>query len=89
MYYKLAAADLPDLAARIRALQADACAGATCTARLQSRVDAPGAVVTVMEVYANIADPSAFGARLKGALARSGLPPALLAARRCERFADL
>jgi hypothetical protein len=42
-----------------------------------------------MEIYADIADPAAFGGRLDAALRRSGLPAGLLAGRRTERFRDL
>ena len=89
VYYKLPAAELPSCVPQVRALQ-DALRSATgVQPRLQTRVDAPDGVATVMEVYADIADAAAFGARFDAALASSGLPQALRHGRRTERFRDL
>jgi hypothetical protein len=89
VYYKLPAADLPDVLPRVRALQAEVARAAGCAVRLQARLDVPEGIATVMEIYGDVADPGALGARLEAALAASGLPPALRSGRRTERFRDL
>lgn len=89
MYYKLPASQLPEVLPAVRALQSQLAAGGGVCPRLQARVDAPAGKATVMEVYADIADPPAFAARLEAAVAASALPAQLRAGRRRERFRDL
>jgi D-serine deaminase-like pyridoxal phosphate-dependent protein len=89
VYYKLPAADLPSVLPMVRALQARLGKAGGAEPRLQARLDTPEGIATVMEIYADIADPAAFGERLDAALRRSGLPAGLLAGRRTERFRDL
>lgn len=87
MYYKLPVAELPALLPRVRALQASL--GLTAPARLQTRVDTPDGIATVMEIYPDIADTARFAQALERAVAASDLPAALRAGRRTERFRSL
>jgi hypothetical protein len=53
------------------------------------RADAADGPVTLLEVYDGIEQPEAFEGALSAAVARAGLPAALVAQRRTERFEDL
>lgn len=88
VYYKLPAAELAALLPRLRALLAAVAAASGVRPRLQTRSEAAGGLATVMEVYPDIAAREAFDAALAAAVAAQ-LPPALIAARRVERFRDL
>ncbi|MCS6945947.1 MAG: DUF4936 family protein [Sutterellaceae bacterium] len=57
-------------------------------ARLLRRIDGD-VELTLMEVYGPISDAARFEDMLQQAVARSGLPAALLARRRVERFEDI
>jgi Domain of unknown function (DUF4936) len=86
VYYKLPAAEVDAMAARVKPMLAalGAATGAQC--RLLARTEVAEGTATLMEVYDGIADAPAFGARLDAARARHGLPAAT---RRIERFRDL
>ncbi|MCX8005375.1 MAG: DUF4936 family protein [Burkholderiaceae bacterium] len=88
VYYKVSAteADLAVACARriFEALPADG-----PPARLLRRTEAASAELTFMEAYGPIAEPATFADTLQRAIARSGLPAALLARRRLERFEDV
>jgi hypothetical protein len=89
VYYKLPAAGLPALIPQLRALQADIADATGAEPRLQTRLDAPGGIATVMEIYDGVTSPARFSATLDSALAASGLPSELRTSRRTERFRDL
>ena len=89
MYYKLPAADLTSLTPRLHALAASVGSTTGVHPKLQTRVDTPGGIATVMEIYEGVADPALFGRQLDAALAASGLPAALVDGRRAERFRTL
>jgi hypothetical protein len=86
VYYKLPVAELPGVLPRVRALQDSLGLSA---ARLQTRIDTPDGIATVMEIYPDIADGARFAQALEGAVAASDLPAALRAGRRTERFRSL
>ena len=88
VYYKLDRQMADDLAPTLRSMQRDAAAG-DVRARLMRRADSSDDRVTLMEVYDGIAEPAAFEGRLAQAVRRAGLPAALVAERRIERFEDL
>jgi hypothetical protein len=87
VYYKLPLAELPDVVPRVRALQASL--GLSAAAGLQTRVDTPEGIATMMEIYPDIADAARFAQALEAAVAASDLPAALRAGRRTERFRNL
>jgi hypothetical protein len=87
VYYKLPLAELPDIVPRVRALQASLSLAAA--PGLQTRLDTPDGIATVMEIYPDIADAARFGQVLEAAVAASDLPAALRAGRRTERFRNL
>lgn len=89
VYYKLPAAELDATLPAMRALLAAVAAATGIVPRLQTRVDTPGGVATVMEIYPDIAAPDRFAGQLQSAVAASGLPAALCAGRRTERFRAL
>ena len=89
VYYKLPAAELDATLPAMRALLAAVAAAAGIVPRLQTRVDTPGGVATVMEIYPDITAPDRFAGQLQSAVAASGLPAALCAGRRTERFRTL
>ncbi len=86
VYYKLPAADVDAVAARVRPMQSAIGALTRARCRLQARTEAPHGVATLMEVYEDIADPAAFATQLDDALLLHGLGGP---ARRVERFRDL
>jgi hypothetical protein len=86
VYYKLPVAELPAVLPRVRALQATL---GLAAAGLQTRVDTPDGIATVMETYPDIADAAGFAQALESAVAASDLPAALRAGRRTERFRSL
>jgi hypothetical protein len=87
VYYKMPVAELPALLPRVRALQASL--GLAAAPGLQTRVDTPDGIATVMEIYPDIADAAGFARTLERAVAASDLPAALRAGRRTERFRSL
>ncbi len=89
VYYKLPAVDLDAVLPSIRALLAAVEHGSGARVRLQTRVDVPDGIATVMEIYEGIADPAAFGPRLAHAVESSSLPTAVRSGRRTERFRTL
>lgn len=89
VYYKLPVADLGERLPAVRALLAAVQNNTGARPQLQTRIDTPDGMATVMEIYADIDDPARFGPALEAALAASQLPPALRSSRRTERFRDL
>lgn len=89
VYYKLPAAELDATLPAMRALIAAVARNSGIDARLQTRVDRPDGIVTVMEVYPEIAAPAQFGDALNAALSASDLPGPLRSGRRTERFRSL
>lgn len=87
MYYKLPVAELPALLPRVRELQASL--GLAAAPGLQTRIDTPDGIATVMEIYPDIADAARFARALESAVAASDLPAALRGSRRTERFRSL
>jgi hypothetical protein len=88
VYYKLDPSAARQVEPRLRAMQAEV-AAVGVPARLMRRADAPDGPVTLLEVYDGIDRPEAFEVALAAAVARAGLPDALVAERRTERFEDL
>lgn len=88
VYFKLPATEAPAVAQHIRTMQGALAAASGVHGRLVRRVDG-GETLTLMEVYEKIADPQAFEALLADASDHAGLAPALVAARRIERFREL
>ena len=88
IYYKLDPSAARQVEPRLRAMQAEI-AACGVPARLMRRADVPDGPVTLLEVYDGIARPEAFEDALDAAVARAGLPDALLAQRRTERFEEL
>lgn len=86
VYYKLPAADARRCAEALRPHLAALTAATGVPARLLRRADEAGETATLMEVYADIADPQAFAAALDAALAQ--WPLAARTARRTERFVE-
>jgi hypothetical protein len=84
VYYPAPAAGLLDA---VRSMQRQLAATGGVETRLEQRIGA--ATPTWMEVYQNVRDPASFDRALAAALAASGLPPELHAARRVERFRPL
>lgn len=89
VYYKLEASALGEVEPRVRAMLAQVGAESGVKTRLMRRADEAGGAVTLLEVYDGIRQPPSFEASLSAAVARAGLPPALVAQRRTERFEDL
>ena len=88
VYYKVPADDTAAVADRVRAMF-NALGNDAPGARLLQRVDSANNEVTLMEVYEPIENAARFAQALERALHASGLAPAILAARRIERFKDL
>lgn len=86
VYYKLPAAEVDAVAARVKPMQIALGALTRTRCRLQARTEAPHGVATLMEVYEDIADPAAFALQLSDALLLHGLGGP---ARQIERFHDL
>jgi hypothetical protein len=89
VYYKLDPAAARGIEPRLRGMQAEIAAARGVRARLMRRADAADGPVTLLEVYDGIEQPEAFEGALSAAVARAGLPAALVAQRRTERFEDL
>lgn len=88
IYYKLPAAELTAVAERVRVMQGALAAATGVHGRLARRTEA-AEPLTLMEIYERIADPARFAAALADATAHAGLPPALVDARRVERFVEV
>jgi hypothetical protein len=88
VYYKVPAEQIATVANRVRAMF-NALGDAVAHPRLLQRAEPGKNEVTLMEVYEPVADPALFAQALARAVATSGLAPALVAARRIERFEDL
>ncbi len=88
VYYKLDAVSAAALAPRLREVLGQVADATGVRGRLMRRADEAGERSTLMEVYEGIAQPQAFAAALEEAVDRAGLPPALRAQRRTERFED-
>lgn len=84
VYYPAPATGLLDA---VRSMQRQLAAAGGVETRLEQRVGA--ATPTWMEVYENVRDAAGFDRAMSAALAASGLPPELRAARRVERFRPL
>lgn len=88
VYYRLD----PSAAARVepslRAMLAEIAAERGVRARLMRRADTTGGPVTLLEVYDGIRQPESFEASLAAAVARAGLPAAVVEQRRTERFEE-
>jgi hypothetical protein len=89
VYYKLDPSAAREIEPRLRDMQAEIAAARGVQARLMRRADAADGPVTLLEVYDGIEQPEAFEGALSAAVARAGLPAALVAQRRTERFEDL
>ena len=89
VYYKLDPAAVRELEPRLRDKQAQIAAASGVRPRLMRRADAAGGPLTLLEVYDGIRQPETFGQALAAAVARAGLPAALLAQRRSECFEEL
>ncbi len=91
VYYKVPAAEKPAVAHRVRAMfnALGAAAPESMTPRLLERTEPGKNEVTLMEIYEPVTDGAAFGQALDRAVRDSGLPAALVATRRIERFKDL
>lgn len=91
VYYKLSPAQLQSWLPRTERLFGAVQAACGVRGRLVRRTDEPAGIITLMEVYEDIADPAAFGAALDRALdealAQDG--PYDRASRRTERFRDV
>ncbi len=89
VYYKLPQREALALVPRVRAMM-DALATTTgVQARLLRKLGGQTEPTTLMETYERIEDAAAFETALSDALARAGLPVAVVQARRTERFGDL
>jgi hypothetical protein len=88
VYYKVPAAQKAAVAERVRAMF-NALGDAAPAARLLQRAEPGRNEVTLMEVYEPVSDATDFAQALARAVEASGLPPALVASRRVERFEDL
>jgi Domain of unknown function (DUF4936) len=88
VYYKVPARDTTAVAKRVRAMF-NALDGSGARACLMQRAEESGDEVTLMEVYEPVLDAAAFGQLLDAAVHASGLAPAMVAARRIERFKEL
>lgn len=84
VYYPAPAAGLLDA---VRSMQRQLAATGGVETRLEQRIGAT--TPTWMEVYENVRDAASFDRAMSAALAASGLPPELRAARRVERFRPL
>lgn len=89
VYYKLDPNAVPPIEARLRGMQQEIAASSGVRARLMRRADFADGPVTLLEVYDGIEQPEAFERALSAAVARAGLPAALVGGRRTERFEDL
>jgi hypothetical protein len=87
VYYKLPAAEVAAVAARVRAMMGDLQAATGVRGRLQQRSDRRDGQETLMEIYEGVAEPAEFGVALAAAV-HSHLPPTLALARHVERFED-
>lgn len=88
VYYKVPAAETAAVANRVRAMF-NALGEAAPKPRLLQRAEPGKNEVTLMEIYEPVADTASFAQALDRAVQASGLTPALVAARRIERFKDL
>lgn len=86
VYYKLPADEATRCLAAAQPMQQALAAASGVQGRLLRRADETGPTVTLMEVYAPIADPAAFGRQLAQAVQAAALPAA---ERRLERFAEV
>jgi hypothetical protein len=86
VYYKLEATAARQLESRVQRMQREIASAGGVRTRLLRRVDGDGGLATLMEVYEGIGQPAAFESTLAAAVASAGLPAALLAQRRTERF---
>jgi hypothetical protein len=89
VYYKLDPTAARDLEPRLRRMQQHIAAASGVGTRLMRRADGDGSPATLLEVYDGIERPAMFEAALAAAVARAGLPAALVEQRRTERFEDL
>ena len=89
VYYKLDAAAAREVEPRLRGMQDQITAGLGVRTRLLRRADEADGAVTLLEVYDGIEQPQSFAASLSAAVARAGLPAALVAQRHTERFEDI
>jgi hypothetical protein len=89
VYYKLPRHDAIALVPRLRAMTEVLASQTGVRAQLLRKLGEEAEVATLMETYEGIADAGAFEAALADALARAGLPAAVVGARRTERFGDL
>jgi hypothetical protein len=87
IYYKVPAAQLAAVSARVRVMQGALAAATGVHGRLLRRAEA-AEPLTLMEVYERIAEPERFGAALADAAAHAQLPPELIESRRIERFTE-
>jgi hypothetical protein len=88
VYYKLDPSAAREIEPRLRDMQAEIAAARGVQARLMRRADAADGPVTLLEIYDGIERPETFEGALAAAVAHAGLPAALLAQRRTERFED-
>jgi hypothetical protein len=89
VYYKLDPTAVPAIEPRLSGMQQEIAASGGVRARLMRRADPSDGPVTLLEVYDGIEQPAVFERALSAAVARAGLPAALVAQRHTERFEDL
>jgi hypothetical protein len=87
VYYKVARSERDATLAQVRRMQEQIAGKARVRVRLLERTEVAEAT-TVMEVYEDIEQVGAFAAMIEDAVRTSGLSPAIVAARRTERFQD-
>jgi hypothetical protein len=88
VYYKVAPHERDATVALIRRMQERIAGASQVKVRLLERTERAEAT-TMMEVYEDIDQAATFAATIEDAVRAAGLPAALVAARRTERFQDV
>jgi hypothetical protein len=87
VYYKVRADARKEVIGQVRQMQEALSLSALVQSRLMERADSDEQS-TLMEVYEGIREPERFAAQLEQALRDARLPPAIVDARRVERFTE-
>jgi hypothetical protein len=87
VYYRVDAGARNEVIGQVRQMQAALSASAQVQSRLMERADSDEQS-TLMEVYEGIREPERFAVQLEQALLGARLPPAIVGARRVERFTE-